>query len=223
MRRASGPATVVLVLLALAAGAGPAAGATIVADDAALPLKDWRRAGDLDLRQIRTRDGRELELSGRGRLVRSLATDPGALSLDVTVPRGTVLELRFRDSVLRLAGRAHGRVAASAGRWRALLRPRRDWPRGARHHLELSAAGARPLAVDGRALPAPLTLRGPLVVRARTGAPRIAALVATSRGDRGALLLHRLAELHARVPLGRFPFGTGADRVLHLSDGWTCG
>ena len=223
MRRASGLAAVALALLALAGGAASAGAAAIVADDAALPLKDWRRSGDLHLRQIHTRDGRELELSGSGRLVRSLATDPGALSLDVVVPRGAVLELSFRDSVLRLAGRSRGRVAARAGRWHALLRPRRGWAGGPRRHLELSASGTRRLSVDGRALPAPLELRGPLVVRPRAGAPRIGALVATSSGDRGALLLHRLAELHARVPLGRFPFGAGADHVLRLSDGWTSG
>jgi unsaturated chondroitin disaccharide hydrolase len=192
----------------------------VIADDLAPPLRDWKQAGRLSMRTLRSEDNRSLELSGTGRLVRSLVRDPGALSLDVLVPRGAALELRFRRSRLLLEGRGRGIVARS-GDWRAVLRPREGWASGGWRHVELTADGG--LTVDGRLLRAPLRLRGPLVVRAPEGAPRVAALIATRRGDAGALLLHRLAELHARVALGEYPYGTGDDGVLHLSGGWTTG
>jgi len=60
-----------------------------------------------------------------------------------------------------------------------------------------------------------LRLRGPMTVRA---------LIISSTTDSWALLLHRLAELHARLGAGQYP--EGADRFdrLHLdSTGWTSG
>ncbi len=41
--------------------------------------------------------------------------------------------------------------------------------------------------------------------------------------DRAALLLHRLAALHALTPDGRYPLGQGTDGALRVSDGWTTG
>ena len=210
----------------LVAAGAPAAGAATgprVADDLAPPLSAWRAHKRPVLRFVRRHNGRSLALSGRGALVRALVPRPGALSLDAMVPRGAVLELRFGASRLTLAGARNGTVEARARKWRARVRPRARWASGGWMHLELAASGARPLAIDGRRLAAPLALRGPLVVQARRGRPQLAAVVATQTGDSGGLLLHRLAALHASVPLGRFPFGTGDDRRLHLSDGWTSG
>jgi unsaturated chondroitin disaccharide hydrolase len=185
-----------------ARGAGKAAAGSIVADDLSLPLRAWKRSGRVKLRSAGGRYRRSVELSGPGRITRSLTSDLGALSLDVNVARGAALDMRLGGSRLTLTPRALG----SAG-----------W-----HHLEL--AGGR-IAVDGRTLKKRVALRGPLSLRARRGSPRVAALIATRKGDRAALILHRLAALHARTPLGRYPYGTGRgpSGELRFSDGWTTG
>jgi unsaturated chondroitin disaccharide hydrolase len=221
----------VAALYLLAALNGDARGATaatahpVVAEAFALPLKGAKRSGHLALHETRTGNGGPaLELRGSGHIVRPLVHSPGALSLDVMVPAGATLDLGFGNSHLLLRGRARGAVAASSGSWHANLRPRRGWAGGGWHHIELATGASPRLAVDGRSLRAPVKLAGPLVVRPRAGAPRIAGLVATAVGDRGALILHRLAELHARVARGEYPFGTGhGSGTLHLSDGWTSG
>ena len=195
---------------ALAATAPAGAQAAVVADDLARPLEGWRDSERPDLRSLRTRDGRALELSGAGSLRRALPARPGALSIDVRLPRGSAL-------VMRLSGRriVLGRSAIRAGSRRTRLRRTAGW-----RHLAL---GGGRLEADGRAVPGAPALRGPLTLRALAGRPQVAALVVTQANDPGALLLHRLAELHARVPAGEFPFGEGEDGELHLSDGWTTG
>ena len=58
-----------------------------------------------------------------------------------------------------------------------------------------------------------LALRGP-----------IRALIISSLADRGSLLLHRLAELHARLRVGQFPQGADLhDRLFVRSRDWTNG
>ena len=52
----------------------------------------------------------------------------------------------------------------------------------------------------------------------------VRALIISSLRDRGALLLHRLAELHARLRPGQFPEGADLRDRLHIdSRGWTSG
>ncbi len=52
----------------------------------------------------------------------------------------------------------------------------------------------------------------------------VRALIISSVTDRGALLLHRLAELHARLRVGQFPEGASVgDRLYISSRGWTSG
>jgi unsaturated chondroitin disaccharide hydrolase len=52
----------------------------------------------------------------------------------------------------------------------------------------------------------------------------VTALVISSEADRGALLLHRMAELHARIPARRFPLGaTLGDRITYADHYWTSG
>jgi unsaturated chondroitin disaccharide hydrolase len=179
-----------------------AAPGSIVADDLSLPLASWQRAGRVKLRNGGGRYRRSLELTGSGRITRPLVSGLGAMSLDVNVPRGAALDVRLGGARLTLTKRMLG----SAG-----------W-----HRLEL--AGGR-IAVDGRTLKKRVALRGPLSLRARRGTARVAALIATRKGDRAALILHRLAALHARTPLGRYPYGTGRgpSGELRFSDGWTTG
>ena len=88
-------------------------------------------------------------------------------------------------------------------------------------HLEW--AGDR-LAVDGHSNPVPAP-RGPqLELRVTQGHADVTALITSAATDRGALLLHRLAELHARIPPRQFPIGADvADRIHYGSTYWTSG
>jgi unsaturated chondroitin disaccharide hydrolase len=231
----------------LVAGAGDGAGtqpkardagargtATIVADDLALPLRGWQRSGHLRLRSARTRDGRELELSGTGGLTRALPDRAGGLSIDVLVPRGATLALSSGGARLTLRRARSGALTAASGGHHERLHRRRGWgaqptargdsARGRWRHVELSTGAGPRLAIDGRPLAAPAKLGRTLTLKPKQGAPRVAALVVTRKSDRGALLLHRLAELHARVSPGTFPFGQGSPGgTLHTSAGWTSG
>lgn len=215
--------------------AGARGTATIVADDLALPLRGWHRTGRVRLRAARTSDGRELELSGTGILTRTLPANAGALSIDVLVPRGATLALGSSGSRLTLRRARSGALTATSGGPHARLHRRRGWgaqatargdsARGRWRHVELSTGGGAPrLAIDGRPLATSMKLGRTLSLKPKHGAPRVAALVVTQTNDRGALLLHRLAELHARVRPGSFPFGQGSPRgALHTSEGWTSG
>lgn len=215
-------------------GAGARGTATIVADDLALPLRGWHRSGRVRLHSVRTSDGRELELSGAGSLTRTLPGGAGALSIDVLVPRGAALALSSGGSRLTLRRARSGALTAASGGRHARLHPRRGWgaqatargdaARGRWCHVELSTGAAPRLAIDGRPLATDMKLGHTVSLKTKHGAPRVAALVVTQANDRGALLLHRVAELHARVHPGSFPFGQGSPRgALHTSDGWTSG
>ncbi|MEA2448493.1 MAG: unsaturated chondroitin disaccharide hydrolase, partial [Thermoleophilaceae bacterium] len=89
---------------------------------------------------------------------------------------------------------------------------------GSRRRALSGPAGWRRLEFAGK-------LAGPLTLRPTRGAPEVRALVATRRGDRGALLLHRLAALHTQTRLGRYPYGSGPGPrgKLRFSDDWTTG
>ena len=53
---------------------------------------------------------------------------------------------------------------------------------------------------------------------------RVNALIATPAGDRGLLLLHRVLELHDRIPAGQFPIGaTLGNHIVYGSTYWTSG
>jgi hypothetical protein len=111
-----------------------------------------------------------------------------------------------RGSILVRAGGSRFLGVDSAKRWR---------------HIE-ATSGA--VSVDGR----PISVRGRAPGRALTlsfsGRGQVRALIVSAAADRGALLLHRVAELHARVPLGRFPEGAGAGDRIHYGDRyWTSG
>ncbi len=89
------------------------------------------------------------------------------------------------------------------------------------HHVE---ATDRRLMVDGRSSAMPPSGASTLLLRALHGPAQVRALLITSLDDRGALLLHRLAELHARLPVGAFPVGADLRDRLHVdSTYWTSG
>ncbi len=167
-----------------------------------------------------------------GTLTRRLPARRFALSLDLSVARGTTLELS-------LAPRGRGlRVARSAktGRIRFSAPPRRGAPkvaansaRGRWVHLQLvrtargvrGSVGGQSFALRGRS---DARLRLELPRSKRRGRALLDNLVVTSLADRELLLLHRLADLQARVPANRFFVGAGADDRLALRQRfWTRG
>ncbi len=122
---------------------------------------------------------------------------PWDVSFDVWLAPGTRL-----DAVV-------GRLAFSiggAGRW---------------HHVESTA---NRLWIDGR--PFPFSLRHAVALRFSASGRRaqLRALIISSATDRAALLLHRLAELHARLAPSAYPVGADlADRLHNSSTYWTSG
>ncbi len=65
---------------------------------------------------------------------------------------------------------------------------------------------------------------GTLALHGIAGRVKVSALIISDARDGGALLLHRLAELHARLRPGQFPIGADRRDVLHIDSGyWTSG
>ena len=122
-----------------------------------------------------------------------------AVSFDVRLDRGSALAVRIGSAQLGLATR-------SPGRWQ---------------HVEMVSGQ---MTIDGRPSPFPSGGGRSLTLRARQGHGQIGALIITNRDDRGALLLHRVAELHARLAQGQFPVGADRRDRLHIdSRYWTSG
>jgi unsaturated chondroitin disaccharide hydrolase len=84
-------------------------------------------------------------------------------------------------------------------------------------HVEIS--GGR-VYVDGSVFP---RVRVPQAARLLRVPPGTSGLIISSVSDRAALLFHRLAELHARVPAGRFPTGADLGDRIYYDPGWTSG
>ncbi len=137
---------------------------------------------------------------------------PGAgLEVGLGYGRGPVV-LSSRGRLLR--------VALADGRSYMLSTPP-GWRHGGWWHVE--ATNTR-LAVDGRSLPVPASSARTIELRPDTGRPQVDALIATAASNRGLLLLHRLAELHARIPAREFPIGaTAANQIVYGSTYWTSG
>jgi unsaturated chondroitin disaccharide hydrolase len=92
------------------------------------------------------------------------------------------------------------------------------WLGGGWRHVELSGSG---LSIDGRRYQLGT---GHGTGLSFTGRAQISALIISGAADRGALLLHRVAELHARISVGQFPVGADSADQIHLdSTYWTNG
>jgi len=112
------------------------------------------------------------------------------------------------------------RVALGHGGTYTLATPP-GWLGGGWWHFEATNTA---LAIDGRSLPVRTSTATRVNFRAAAGRPRVTSLIATASAGRGLLLLHRLAELHARIPTGQFPIGaTVADQIVYASTYWTSG
>jgi unsaturated chondroitin disaccharide hydrolase len=202
-------------------GAGAASAAplsNVVADDLA-PRAETRVARKLSLR-----DGEGLRLIKGGAIRRGLPREPWALSLDVRPANRSTVVLDFGESRLLLVRDAGGGTTLRAPGQPDTALPRTSFSAGGWRHLELAGGSPPTLAIDGQSYEADLKLARRLTVRVVAGSAQLTGLVATRRDDRRAALLHRLAELHARTPLGRFPVGIGdSDQLLRFTRDWTDG
>ena len=205
------PLALALAVLTAAPAAAPAGAQRlpgVIADDLAPPLAGWSTSGRPQIRSVRTRplipqtgptgsDG--LSLGPGGSIARTLPDRPWTLSLDVRVMRGAVLEVALGGRPLVLRG---------DGLWR---------------HVQVAGFEPAEVHVGGSRVVHIVRPGGVLRLRVRRGTAHLTGLVATARDDRRALLLHRLAELHALTPGGRLPLGTGSDGVLRFTAGWAAG
>jgi len=92
---------------------------------------------------------------------------------------------------------------------------------GGRHHVE--AVPGR-LTLDGHLTASRPQLGGTLALTALHGSARADALIISAGDNGGALLLHRVAELHARLGTGQFPVGADRQDRLHIdSNSWMSG
>jgi unsaturated chondroitin disaccharide hydrolase len=111
----------------------------------------------------------------------------------------------------------HGGSFAVGGRTISLAAAPSSWQGGAAwRHVEIAAGR---VSVDGRTLAA--VARDASAVA--FGRAQVRALIVSPAGSPAALLFHRLAELHARVPARQFPSGASVDDRLYYDPGWTSG
>ena len=90
-----------------------------------------------------------------------------------------------------------------------------------RAHIEIADGH---VAVNGRTLATGWPAGGALAFRQVRWSSRVSALIISPASEPAALLLHRLAELHARLAPGQFPIGATVKDVLHNSATyWTSG
>jgi hypothetical protein len=144
-----------------------------------------------------------------------------AVSADLGLQRGSTLEIDFgsRRPMLTLQ---RGTSAALQLRMQNRvyhLRPRPGWP-APTSHLEITNGQ---LAIDGRPFPLGRGRAARLALRDIHGRAELSGLIISDSRDRASLLLHRLAELHARVPAGALLLGADRGDKLHYGSIWTSG
>jgi hypothetical protein len=152
---------------------------------------------------------------------RPLGSGPWDVSFDLRVGRRGRIEVTLGYvAPVAFSGAVDGSLAVRiGGRYHALPVPA-GWLRGL-WHVE---ATNRELWVDGRSFAVGRSRATELGVRLDRGSGEVSDLIISAAADRGALLLHRLAELHARIPVGRFPIGAGArDQIVYGNTYWTSG
>ncbi|MHB8659277.1 MAG: hypothetical protein ACYC91_15255 [Solirubrobacteraceae bacterium] len=154
-------------------------------------------------------------------LTRSLPQPAPVISFDVRLSVNSRLSVTIgRTSLTFARGGALPTLRIFGGAAHTLTKPR-GWLGDGWRHVELSESR---LAVDGRVGRLVGDRASSLILRVLHGSARVRALIISSGADRGWLLLHRLAELHARVPIGTYPEGADLRDAVH--DGtryWTSG
>ena len=223
-------ATVVLAAAAALALTANASAATspplsgVLADDLAPPLHGWATIGMPRMRPAHLRDATGLTLSGPGSIRRALPPRPWSLSLDLRLEPRSTLTIELGADRLVLARARDDRALTISGPGIATQPVPTNNAVPGWKHLEIDGGSPASLAIDAESIGSDLHPGSSLTLRATRGSARLTGLVATRRDDASALLLHRLAALHARTPQGRFPVGTGADDgLLRFAGGWTDG
>jgi hypothetical protein len=212
---------VIGVALAAMTAAAPASAAPlpdVVADDLA-PARATKV-----VRAVRLPDGHGVRLGERGSVTRELPRRPWSLSIDVRPATRSTLVIESGPTKLVIDNDyAEEAFVRGPGIPRVALPAESFAGRGWRH-IEIVDGADPALAIDGQVIANDLELGDTVRVRVADGSAQATALIATRRDDRRAALLHRLAELHARTPLGRFPVGIGADDgLLRFTRDWTDG
>ena len=203
---------------ALAAPAAAAPLPNVVADDLAPSVKTK------EARSIRVPDGEAVRLGEGGRVVRDLPRAPWALSLDLRPAIGSTIVIDFGESRLIVSRDEDGIATIRGPGLAATELPLASFSGTDWRHLELTGGPEPQLTIDGQPFPNELALGQRITIRVATGSAQATALVAPRRDDRRGALLHRLAELHARTPIGKFPLGIGdSDSLLRFSRDWIDG
>jgi unsaturated chondroitin disaccharide hydrolase len=222
----------VAVVLATMVLAAPAHGASrgkspIGIQSLAESLRGWRSHGQVRAYATRLAGAAENVLSARGqaRLVHALSPRHWALSLDLRLGPRSQVTLRFGtpDSSVELSAKRMSVWFARVLGRQIRLGKRTGWGAAGWRHVEL-VAGPRPtLAIDGRSVALPGAPGRSLDVRVQGGSVQLAAILASPADDPRALLVHQLAELHARTPVGRSPVSVTPDGRLRFGVPWTTG
>jgi unsaturated chondroitin disaccharide hydrolase len=200
-------------------------------DDFSRPLGGWKH--DRALKLDRTTAGGDPALALRparahepAELTRSLPGSPAALSLDLGLAPGARIGLfggGGPEPPVELR-RTPTALVVSTGDRRLVLRRRADGRRlSSTQHVEAVLGRRLQLSIDGVAVDAPGRPGRSFALRAIKGRAVIANFIASPLSDRRALLLHRLAALHAFTPSGRAPLGVGSDGTMRFYGGWTRG
>jgi unsaturated chondroitin disaccharide hydrolase len=154
-----------------------------------------------------------------------LANEPPAVSFDVRLAPGSALSIALtggRSALVLSRGGGSTPTATGLGGRSVSLPPRAGWREaGGWRHVEISGGDA---AIDGQ----PFSLGrstgyAALSLHELRGHATVSALIISPLWDRGALLFHRLAELHARAPDSHFPTGASRTDRIYYDPGWTSG
>lgn len=198
--------------LAVPADAAPLR--NVVADDLA------PRTSTKQVRRISLPDGHGARIAAPGRIVRTLPRGHRSLSLDLRPAADSTVVVDLGEDQLVFDRDANG-VTSVRGVGEL---PAESFAGGGWRHIELTGGSAPQLLVDGEEEPSAPDIGGSITIRVAKGTAQVSGLIGSRLNDRRAALLHRLAELHARTPLGRFPVGVGDDdSLLRFTRDWTDG
>jgi len=155
----------------------------------------------------------------------TVANEASVVSFDVDLTPNSALSVgvTFGRAPLVLSRGAGPDPAASFfGRAPVTLTPRSGWIEGGGwRHVEISDAD---VAIDGQDFSlGRATGYVAVSLRELRGRATVTGLIISPLWDQAALLFHRLAELHARVPARLFPTGSTVGDRLYYDPGWTSG
>ncbi|MHB8692167.1 MAG: hypothetical protein ACYDHH_13060 [Solirubrobacteraceae bacterium] len=153
---------------------------------------------------------------------RALPAGPWALSFDMQLAPNSALKISVGSTTLALSRAAIGPPVLSPNG--APLGARRGWlEAGGSRHVEISSAESTRMRIDGQQFGVLRPRGSTLSFTVVRGHAAISALIISPLAERGALLLHRLAELHARVALGTYPGGADLGDNIHYDHTWMSG